>query len=95
MATPQPEPSEHLRKDSPPLSATGSASGASLPDAVWLTVCAWCERAKLRGRWVTLERALIAYRDARDLSLTHGICPSCFAVAMRSADKARRQQRSA
>jgi GAF domain-containing protein len=41
----------------------------------YLTVCAWCRRAReLDGQWTTLEQHLERWDGTRS---THGICPQC------------------
>jgi hypothetical protein len=86
VALPQPKPSEQVPNDgaTPTLSLAGSHLGRTWPDAVWFTVCAWCERMDTGGRWIEIERALelIDDRPGHELRLTHGICPSCFAAEM-------------
>lgn len=75
----------------PPVPPCGSTSGGSSPDAVWLTVCAWCKHAKVNGVWISCEP-----RDARtSAQLTHGICPNCLAAVMESSNTTRRQPRVA
>ena len=98
MALPQPEPSEQLPKDGaaqPTLSLAGSSPLGPLPDAVWITMCAWCTRIRLSGRWVDGERALrlIELGTWNEPNLTHGICPSCFHAVTREADAVRRRAR--
>jgi hypothetical protein len=39
--------------------------------------CAWCERFRLDGRWLSL--AEVPPPPAVEEHLTHGICPDCFA----------------
>jgi hypothetical protein len=53
---------------------------AFAPDAAWLTVCAWCDRVRIRDRWLDPERAGV---PTHGLNLTHGICPACLNVALR------------
>jgi hypothetical protein len=94
VASPQPEPSNASgRAFRPPksLALTGSSSGSLFPDAVWLTVCAWCTRVKRNGQWGDHE-TVVADGIAH---LTHGICPPCLTAVMRQADAARRRRRSA
>jgi hypothetical protein len=43
-----------------------------------VTTCAWCRRVDLDGEWPLVPRAALAAIDA-PYTLTHGICPSCFA----------------
>jgi hypothetical protein len=59
-----------------------------LPGAVWLTVCAWCKRLNVRGRWVASEQALAPMEPKRHrkTNLTHGICPACFQTVTRRGD---------
>jgi hypothetical protein len=95
VALPQPDRNEQLPTDGPPsapASFAASLLAGSPPGAVWLTVCAWCERIKIHGRWVDAERALELMKVPADggQSLTHGICPSCLAVEMRRSDRERR-----
>jgi hypothetical protein len=96
VALPQPERNEQLPADSP-LSMPGSFAdpllAGSPQGAVWLTVCAWCERMKVHGRWVEPERALELMTLPRDRepSLTHGICPSCLSAEMSRSDVQRRR----
>jgi hypothetical protein len=64
------------------------------PDAVWFTGCAWCERIRVRGRWLD-ETAAFGLIGDTPHALTHGICPDCFSeVTLRAADE-RRQRRTA
>ena len=51
------------------------------PDAVWLTVCGWCERVRDGSRWLDIDSALarLELPAGHEPYLTHGICPSCFA----------------
>jgi len=56
----------------------------------WLTLCAWCKKAKVAG-WVEVEEAvrqLGLFESARLPRITHGVCPACeqaFESALRSA----------
>jgi NMD protein affecting ribosome stability and mRNA decay len=60
------------------------------PSAVWFTICAWCARMKLGGRWIDVEPALELLGTVDDLRLTHGICTSCFEETATRADRERR-----
>jgi hypothetical protein len=83
VAQPQPEYSEN---DStvggivPIPSLAGALPAGSPPGAVWLTMCAWCARMKVRDRWVDVphDLELIDAWGSREPRVTHGICPSCF-----------------
>jgi hypothetical protein len=94
VASPQPEPNEQL-----PPGGTAPSTGSFVdcspaghsPDVVWLTVCGWCERVKVGARWLEAERALAQFElsPGHEPSLTHGICPSCFAGALKDSGRAR------
>ena len=43
-----------------------------------ITACAWCGRADFDGEWPRVPRAALAAIDQQN-SLTHSICPTCFA----------------
>ena len=84
MALPKPEHSEHdptVGGIRPIPSLADAHSAGAPPGSVWLTMCAWCGRLKLSGRWIGTPQApeLIDVSDAHEPTLTHGICPSCFA----------------
>ena len=52
-------------------------------DAVWFTMCAWCERIRIRGHWLEQDRArpyLPADEAGTGMQLTHGICAECLDV---------------
>lgn len=93
MAHPQPE-----RSDNDPAAGLVPASsladarlpGAS-PNAVWLTICAWCDRIKVRGRWISDRRALAMVDESGSHApnLTHGICPNCFVDVTAHANRER------
>jgi hypothetical protein len=89
----QPEPRNVRSVDASPPTSTlrsGSASGRSARDAVWLAVCAWCGRARLDGRWTDGTETLASYEPF----VTHGICPACLSTMERHADSTQRQPRS-
>jgi hypothetical protein len=46
----------------------------------FLTMCAWCDRFLVEGRWVEVEEAakqLELFRRSELPALDHGICPDC------------------
>ena len=43
-----------------------------------ITACAWCRRVDFDGHWPLVPRAALAAIDQQH-SMTHSICPSCFA----------------
>jgi len=93
VAHPQPErsdigPAPGLVPASP--LADARLPGAS-PDAVWLTICAWCDRIKVRDRWISGKRALAMVDESgsHEPKLTHGICPSCFVAVTVQANRER------
>jgi hypothetical protein len=43
-----------------------------------ITVCAWCKRVEIDGKWVLAPRAAITAIDAQ-FTLSHSICPECTA----------------
>jgi hypothetical protein len=58
------------------MTATHSSDETS-----WLTACAWCDRVRLADRWVgdvAVIRALGPVAG-ETRSVTHSICPDCFA----------------
>ena len=95
MAQPQPEYSEN---DStvggivPIPSLAGALPAGSPPGAVWLTMCAWCHRLRVRDRWIHVPHTpdLIDASGNRETVLTHGICPECFEETTAKADRQRR-----
>jgi len=40
-----------------------------------LTICAWCRRVEIDGKWVRTPRVALAAIDAS--SVSHGLCPDC------------------
>jgi hypothetical protein len=90
VAHPQPESSEHNMTvgGSAPDSSLADAHPDASPGAVWLTMCAWCGRAKARGRWIDASRALqlVASWGDDKPQLTHGICPACLNAVTADAD---------
>ena len=42
-----------------------------------LTVCAWCRRVSVDGRWITIETFLESRQGART---SVGLCPSCLSA---------------
>ncbi|AMW03914.1 hypothetical protein [Gemmatimonas phototrophica] len=40
-----------------------------------LSMCAWCRKIKSDGEWVGLEQYMA---QRKDISLTHGMCPTCY-----------------
>jgi hypothetical protein len=94
VAHPQPERSEFdptVGGSAPiPSLADAHPAGAS-PDAVWLTMCAWCDRLKVRDRWVAGSPALamIDGSGTHQPQVTHGICPTCFVDAVVKANRDR------
>ena len=87
MASPEPEPDSSRTDFLPPLSVAhpGSTPYDPSQDAVWLTVCAWCNRVRRGGRWVEDGESTLAQAH-----LTHGICPTCLTAALQVAQAARR-----
>lgn len=50
-------------------------------DTRLLTVCAWCERVRVAGRWLEMDDAISRLRTfewAAPPDLTHGICEDCY-----------------
>lgn len=90
MAHPQPERSEFNMTvgDSAPDPSLADAHPIASPGAVWVTVCAWCARAKVRGRWIDTTRALqlVGSWGSDDPQLTHGICATCLNALTADAD---------
>lgn len=81
MAFRQPERSE--------LDPAADAHPAGTSGAVWLTVCAWCARMRVRDEWINALHTL-EVMAAGDAQLTHGICPSCFDATAAKAERERR-----
>jgi hypothetical protein len=92
VASLQPEPSEQLPPGGTPptRSLVDRTPGGHSPDVVWLTVCGWCKRVRDGARWLDIERVLaqLELSDGRELSLTHGICPSCLARVLKDSGRA-------
>jgi hypothetical protein len=47
----------------------------------FVTVCAWCERVRVGGCWLEMDRAIAQLRTfewPEPPGLTHGICDDCF-----------------
>ena len=44
-----------------------------------ITMCAWCQRVEIDGKWVLAPRAALAAIDAPN-TLSHSICPGCAVV---------------
>jgi hypothetical protein len=92
VAHPQPERSELYSTvgDSAPITSVADAHPGVSPGAVWLTVCAWCGRRKVRDRWIDAPHDLeiIDSAGSRQLRVTHGICSSCFDEAARRRSSA-------
>lgn len=61
-------------------------------NADMLTICSWCKRARMKSRWVELERAVeeleLFDTDGAMPRLTHGICADCEARAYREIGSA-------
>ena len=67
--------SEEEREPQPLLDAD-----APRDEADFLTMCAWCDRFLVAGKWVEVEEAaqqLGLFRRNRMPMLDHGICPQC------------------
>jgi hypothetical protein len=96
VAQPQPEPSEidPTVGGIAPIPSLAAAHPGPPPGAVWLTMCAWCSRLRIRGRWVAAPRTpeLIDASGTRRPLVTHGICPSCFDQANADAERHRRSR---
>ena len=94
MAYIQPDDSEYELGDSTrlPVPLTEDLHGDGSPSAVWFTICAWCARMQVGGRWIDVEPALELLGRVDDLRLTHGICPSCFEETATRADHERRER---
>lgn len=92
MAFPQPEQHPTAGGSPPRLTLLEGGHDVASPGAVWFTMCAWCERIRVRGRWIENERArkLIDRSSGPEQRLTHGICPSCFRQVSTQADRTRR-----
>jgi hypothetical protein len=45
-----------------------------------LSMCAWCRKIKSDGEWVGLEQYMA---QRKDISLTHGMCPTCYEGQLR------------
>jgi NMD protein affecting ribosome stability and mRNA decay len=103
VVSPEPDPSEYFHDSGlptplPKVSHVDALPPAASPGAVWFTVCAWCDRIKLRERWTdsALARQQVELALREDTNVTHGICPACFQAVSRSAEIAReRRPRSA
>jgi len=58
----------------------------------WLTLCAWCKRARENGTWAELD-AYVAARDGFGAEgvpqITHGVCDDCRVSLAREIAKAR------
>jgi hypothetical protein len=51
-------------------------------------MCAWCNRLRIRGRWIEAAPS----SAVRGRLLTHGICPSCFEEATAHTRRARESE---
>jgi hypothetical protein len=94
VALPQPEPSETdptVGGILPIPSLAGAHPAGAPPGAVWLTMCAWCGRLKVRDRWVAVSQPpdVIDASGLRRTLISHGICPTCFDEAAAAADRQR------
>jgi hypothetical protein len=94
VAQPQPDYSEDdsiVGGIAPIPSLGGALPAGSPPGVVWLTMCAWCGRLKVRDRWVAAPPApdLIDLSGTRKHPVTHGICPTCFDQTTAKADRQR------
>ena len=99
MAQPQPEHSEPDPTVGGIMPISSLADGhlvAAPPGAVWLTMCAWCHRLRVRDRWIHVPHTpdLIDASGNRETVLTHGICPECFEEATAKADRQRRLRKA-
>lgn len=64
---------------------------ASKKTEALLTICGWCMRIPLDGRWVEIEaaiRILGLFEAAEVPRLSHGMCPECSAAIMATLDDA-------
>ena len=82
-----------------PAGVVGGAMVAAMsgsddtPATPLITACAWCKRVELNGVWVDSEaavRRLAGLVGVARPSLTHGICPDCFAHLEATRLQARR-----
>ena len=93
MALPQPERSEHdstVGRTAPIPSLAAAHPAGAPPGAVWLTMCAWCGRHKVAGRWVAAPQpGPFDALGPDERLLSHGICPSCFDNATTAAEQYR------
>jgi hypothetical protein len=48
-----------------------------------VTMCAWCRRVKIDGRWLAAPRAALSAIDAQ-YALSHSICPGCAVASQRT-----------
>jgi hypothetical protein len=67
--------SEQQRPAPQPLLSVDSPRGKEM-----LTMCGWCDRFLVDGRWVEVEEAaaqLGLFRLAEMPTISHGICPDC------------------
>jgi hypothetical protein len=96
VAQTQPQPSENdptVGGITPIASLAEAHHAGPPPGAVWLTMCAWCSRLKVRGRWVSAPTQTPYLLDASGTHtplITHGICPTCFDQANADGEQYRR-----
>jgi hypothetical protein len=57
---------------------------ASYEAAELITSCAWCRRVEFHDAWQLAPRAALTAID-EELTLSHGVCPSCRARVFPSA----------
>jgi hypothetical protein len=72
--------SEERRQEVQPLLSADVPRGAEM-----LTMCGWCDRFLVEGRWVEVEEAaarLGLFERVELPAITHGVCPDCGEMLM-------------
>lgn len=58
----------------------------------WVTVCAWCKRARIDDLWIEIDEATArwdAFGDGPVPRLTHGVCYDCYKNVMHEVEAAK------
>lgn len=72
-----------------PRTEVGLMDRATLRSDALLTICGWCMRVPVTGKWLEIEEAVSALGllEAPVMpSLSHGMCPACYNTMLTALD---------